>query len=42
MAAELPRPGVEVIQQFRTTSPTIVTRENMFSIENRKAMFSFG
>lgn len=25
MAAELPRPGVEVIQQFRTTSPTIVT-----------------
>lgn len=25
MAAELPRPGVEVIQVFRTTSPTIVT-----------------
>ena len=25
MATELPRPGVEVIQQFRTVSPTIVT-----------------
>lgn len=25
MAAELPRPGVEVIQEFRTTSPTVVT-----------------
>lgn len=25
MAAELPRPGVEVIQQFRTVSPTVVT-----------------
>jgi len=25
MAAELPKPGVEVIQQFRTTSPTVVT-----------------
>lgn len=25
MAAELPRPGVEVIQQFRTVSPSVVT-----------------
>src|SRR5262245_9459804 len=25
MAAQLPRPGVEVVQEFRTTSPTIVT-----------------
>ena len=25
MAAELPRPGVEVIQKFRTVSPTVVT-----------------
>jgi len=25
MAAELPRPGVEVIQVFRTTSPTVIT-----------------
>lgn len=25
MAAELPRPGVEVVQQFASTSPTIVT-----------------
>ena len=25
MAAELPRPGVEVIQEFRTVSPTVVT-----------------
>lgn len=25
MSAELPRPGVEIIQQFRTVSPTVVT-----------------
>lgn len=25
MAAELPRPGVEVIQEFRTVSPSVVT-----------------
>lgn len=25
MAAELPRPGVEVVQQFRTVSPTVIT-----------------
>jgi len=25
MATELPRPGVEVVQEFQTVSPTIVT-----------------